>query len=175
MIFSGDAAYGGRPEEFARAREVFFEPLLDAAGLPADRLFLVPGNHDMDRAIYEKFAPLGLRSPLDTPDAVKDWLQDDASRQAALQPFAAYNAFVAGLTGQPSPSFASHRSFTLRDRQIALLGLNSAWMCARHRDPAGESTTMAISSSASRNYMNRYAQPADTTSASSFFIIRLTG
>jgi 3',5'-cyclic AMP phosphodiesterase CpdA len=57
VIFSGDAAYQGRAEEFQRAKEIFFEPVLRACNVSAKHLFMVPGNHDIDRKVVEEFLP----------------------------------------------------------------------------------------------------------------------
>jgi hypothetical protein len=47
VIFSGDVAFGGKPEEYQTAKGEFFQPLLEACGLGPEQLFIVPGNHDM--------------------------------------------------------------------------------------------------------------------------------
>ena len=51
VCFTGDAADWGKREEFAEADE-FLAALLDRLGLPRDGLFVVPGNHDVDRSIH---------------------------------------------------------------------------------------------------------------------------
>ena len=48
IFISGDLAQRGKAEEYEVA-EVFCRRLLAATKLPAERLFLVPGNHDVDR------------------------------------------------------------------------------------------------------------------------------
>jgi DNA repair exonuclease SbcCD nuclease subunit len=48
IIISGDIALTGRAEEYTYAQE-FFDRLLRATDLTKDRLFIVPGNHDIDR------------------------------------------------------------------------------------------------------------------------------
>jgi len=48
VIASGDIAFSGREEEYANAT-LFFDKLLETLGLPKDRLFIIPGNHDVDR------------------------------------------------------------------------------------------------------------------------------
>lgn len=49
LIFaSGDIAHSGKPDQYALA-STFFDELLEAAGLDRRRLFVVPGNHDVDR------------------------------------------------------------------------------------------------------------------------------
>src|SRR5947207_3317276 len=50
LIFSGDLAFKGSSEEYELAATEFLNPVLEAAGLGRDRLFMVPGNHDVDRS-----------------------------------------------------------------------------------------------------------------------------
>lgn len=50
ICFTGDAADWGKPDEF-EAAATFLSKLRDWLRLPASRLFVVPGNHDIDRAI----------------------------------------------------------------------------------------------------------------------------
>src|SRR5258708_6677063 len=49
VIFAtGDIAHSGKPAEYEIATQ-FFDKLLVAAHLDRDRLFVIPGNHDVDR------------------------------------------------------------------------------------------------------------------------------
>ena len=65
IIFSGDVAYSGRSEEYEAAKEQFFDPLLKACKIGPDRLFIVPGNHDLDRSFFE-LLPAPLLRPLES-------------------------------------------------------------------------------------------------------------
>lgn len=47
LFVTGDLAYSGQAGEYQQV-SAFFEKLLDAAGLDKQRLFVVPGNHDLD-------------------------------------------------------------------------------------------------------------------------------
>jgi len=49
VLITGDLARSGKREHFAVA-EVFCERLRAATGIAKERLYLVPGNHDLDRA-----------------------------------------------------------------------------------------------------------------------------
>ena len=50
VFFTGDVAFSGKSEEYERAIN-YFDNLLEACGLKdkRDKLYLVPGNHDVDR------------------------------------------------------------------------------------------------------------------------------
>ncbi|MBI1786235.1 MAG: metallophosphoesterase, partial [Acidobacteria bacterium] len=52
VFFTGDAAQSGKPEEFHEVTD-FFRALLNELDLGFDRLFVVPGNHDIDRDVRE--------------------------------------------------------------------------------------------------------------------------
>lgn len=50
IFFTGDISYSGRQEEYQSFHEVFFTPLLTGLGLSPENVFMVPGNHDMNRS-----------------------------------------------------------------------------------------------------------------------------
>lgn len=61
LIFAtGDIAYSGKAAEYLPATE-FFDAILDAAKLEKTHLFVVPGNHDVDRDLA-----VGLSRTLET-------------------------------------------------------------------------------------------------------------
>ena len=132
IVFSGDAAHGGRKDEYEAAQKHLFDPVLDAADLPPERLFLVPGNHDLDWEGFE-LLPTALQTPLCSEEEVQSWLTDERGG-SGCDPFGAYGEFVTAYTGQPQPAYASSRRLEIDGKQIALLGINSAWMCGRPDD-----------------------------------------
>ena len=138
VVFSGDAAFRGVKTEFEAARTNLFDPVLKELELTSTNLFFVPGNHDLNRDVVSDMLPKDLQSPLQTADQVKKWLTDDRKRVRAMEPFEDYTAFVKEYTGQGSPEFASVVRLNVRGHSIALLGLNSSWMCGRNLDDKNE-------------------------------------
>jgi formylglycine-generating enzyme required for sulfatase activity len=138
VVFSGDAAFGGSTAEFEAARRNLFDPVLSAIGLEARHLFLVPGNHDLNRDVVREMLPEELQKPFASDEQVKNWLTAEKKRTRALEPFEDYSRFVAGYTGQDSPDFAAVQRVTLDGLEVALLGLNSAWTCGRNKNEQGE-------------------------------------
>lgn len=49
VFVTGDIGFSGRAAEYNRATE-FFDKLLQSLGIGKERLFVVPGNHDVDRS-----------------------------------------------------------------------------------------------------------------------------
>lgn len=137
IVFSGDVAFSGKKDEYQAAKEYLFDPVLEATGLSADRLFIIPGNHDLDRGAFEMLPP-ALQKVLNEEEC-KKWLADEKKRSRLLEPFEEFRTFVSAYTGQDSPEYASIRLWSdLGGKKVALLGLNSAWMCGRNKDAKGE-------------------------------------
>lgn len=53
FAYNGDAAQSGKPEEYAEVTD-FLGALLGEIDPKGDRLFVVPGNHDIDRHARKK-------------------------------------------------------------------------------------------------------------------------
>jgi hypothetical protein len=138
VVFSGDAAFSGKPDEYEASRKYLFDPVLQAVGLKTDGLFLVPGNHDLSRDTIHEMLPPALQKPLDSDASVQTWLTDAKKRARLLEPFEAYTQFVTASNGQSQPAYASILRLEVCGKRIALLGINSAWMCARNKDAQGE-------------------------------------
>lgn len=134
IVFSGDAANAGQHDEYTKATEDLFKPILEACGLCPDRLFIVPGNHDLDRDQI----PIALSKLLNSNEEVEACWSDEKKRRLISLPFQAFHRFLTDCTGQKPPEYCSVASFEIDGRKIALLGINSAWMCARHKDEDGE-------------------------------------
>jgi len=140
IVFSGDVAYHGVTEEYQAAIDQFFTPLLEAAGVEQDRLFIVPGNHDLEWAALEML-PSDLLQKLNSPHAVNEWLTSERMRRALLEPMTAYCQFVKSYLGEnanPEPAYGYTCCFEAGRKRIAVIGLNSAWLCAHNRNAKGE-------------------------------------
>ncbi|MGM3307995.1 SIR2 family protein [Anabaena sp. WFMT] len=137
IIFSGDVTYSGKKEEYAAAQENLFEPVLQATRLTTEQLFIVPGNHDLDRSAFE-LLPDSILKPFNSDVQVKDWLTDNRKRDRLREPFEAYREFVTQYTHQTQPDYNSIRRLSINGKRVALLGLNSALMAGRNRNEKGE-------------------------------------
>jgi 3',5'-cyclic AMP phosphodiesterase CpdA len=53
IVVTGDIAYSGQKDEYTLAK-ILFDDLLKKLEISNDRLFIVPGNHDVDFGKYRK-------------------------------------------------------------------------------------------------------------------------
>ena len=125
IVVTGDIALGGKAEEYRQAT-LFFDDLLAAACLDKRRLFIVPGNHDVDRTVNE-FLPRTLDS-----DASSDRFFDPAgvalgSQFQKLQAYGAwYNGYFAAIRSFSTGTTCSAVELVqVRQVRVAMLLLNS--------------------------------------------------
>lgn len=139
IVFSGDVAFSGQGVEYDAAKAYLFDKVLEATALVTtpNRLFIVPGNHDLNRQHVYEMLPAALLKPFESNELLNNWLTNDDKRRRLLEPFQAFSQFVGGYTGQYLPEYANIRKWRIDGKTVALLGLNSAWMCGR-KDERGE-------------------------------------
>ncbi|HKQ09500.1 MAG TPA: metallophosphoesterase [Blastocatellia bacterium] len=145
IIFSGDLAYHGKSIEYTAAIEHLFAPLLEATGLGdagRERLFIVPGNHDVDRDALEILSEK-LLDKLSNSEAVAHWLTDDRKRRALLEPLTDYRNFAAEYLGGYQDfkdydlAYWYLRRLTVENKVVSILCLNSAWLTGHNKDSKG--------------------------------------
>jgi tetratricopeptide (TPR) repeat protein/predicted phosphodiesterase len=130
---NSDLAFYGKKEEYNAAAQHFLAPVLDAAGLDKSRLFIVPGNHDLDHNSFDLLLE-GIKKPLTEEKDFKEWLEDDKKRAKMLEPFEAFKEFVKDYADGSFSAYAGSYRLDIAGKKIALLGFNSALMCGRSRN-----------------------------------------
>ncbi|WDJ88096.1 MULTISPECIES: metallophosphoesterase [Xanthomonas] len=110
ILIGGDVAFKGAPDEYATAW-TWIQQLAEITQCPLERIFVVPGNHDVDRSIVEKSVPtqnaqhvIATAAPADREWRLSQQLGHDESGQSLLLPHAAYNEFAAPLMCQIWPA-----------------------------------------------------------------------
>lgn len=138
VVFSGDLAFSGQAKEYDEARKQLLDPVMKAVGLDKNKLFIVPGNHDLDRDCITEYLPPGLQAHLSNAADVNKWLNDDCSRSHAFEHFKNYREFIKRYNNQSSPDYASILTLKAAGKNIALFGINSSWMSWRNMSGNGQ-------------------------------------
>ena len=151
VCFTGDLANSGQADEYAVAGE-WLTKTLSRLEVPRERLFVVPGNHDIDRSqAIDAWKCLRDTLPRCDAQSVSRWFAgdkaplglDNALRDLVLTRQAAYREFLRefGLAGLlPVPEVHGRLGFrsTLRlpgrPFDIHMLGLDSAWLAGANDD-----------------------------------------
>lgn len=135
VFVTGDIAFAAKPEEYQLARR-FLAELRKATEVRKDRLFVVPGNHDVDRELAKKSQHLADGAT--DRQKVNQLLGNAVDRAALMERLGRYRQFTNDLWGK-GPHFDSEPYFYVKKRriagkQVAILGLNSAWASASDAD-----------------------------------------
>lgn len=101
VLLSGDVAYAGKAAEYDFAYRWLETELCPAAGCTIDSVFVVPGNHDVDRSVEAGPAFIAARKQLREIDAkeadgeIRRWFRDRISAGVIFGPIENYNRFAA--------------------------------------------------------------------------------
>ena len=146
VFFSGDLAFSGKRHEYEQVVP-WLDSVLDAAGLSGqrDRLFVVPGNHDIDRDVINR-SPLTKTQQahfaedlLESHDCAKieEFLSVEIDRKWAFAKFGGFAWFTGQFfNGQPFDHnrYYYARTLEVSSAKIVVIGLNSAWLSFRDHE-----------------------------------------
>ena len=100
ILVGGDIAFKAHPDEYTVAT-AWLLALADQCGCPQDRIFVVPGNHDVDRGVCKKSkaisnaqSEIARAQPQHMEATLRGQLEDADAGQALFKPLTAYNAFA---------------------------------------------------------------------------------
>jgi 3',5'-cyclic AMP phosphodiesterase CpdA len=137
IFFTGDISFSGQGSQYEIARAKFDE-LLAICNLSGkkERLFIVPGNHDVNRRNINDGCRFITKKILErTEDSyveVDKMLLDDFMRKRFLYRFNEYELFFRDYFGDlyngDEKSYYYVTEFNHSAKQIAIVALNSAWM-----------------------------------------------
>ncbi|UHQ19025.1 metallophosphoesterase [Lysobacter sp. KIS68-7] len=105
ILVGGDIAFKGAADEYQVAM-TWLRELAAVAGCPIERVFVVPGNHDVDRAIAQRPATRNVRAAISQAGAerrdreLRAQIMDSDTGRALLAPIGAYNEFAKDLNCQ---------------------------------------------------------------------------
>ncbi|WP_338848326.1 metallophosphoesterase [Massilia sp. W12] len=147
LIFcTGDIAFGATKEhplaeQYAQARE-FFTELLSLCKLDKSRLFLVPGNHDIDRSQLDEDAQSALHAMAqdsrNNVGRINQRLEQKPNPFLnAMKRLQAYADFIADFLPHQHDKEGRciyQSKLEIDGLKIGVAGFNSAWSCAGDED-----------------------------------------
>ena len=136
LIFAtGDIAFSGKAAEYELAGG-FFDDLLRAAGLGRERLFVIPGNHDVDRD-----SGVGLARTLNSREEADKYFHPDSKHRHLTDKLAAFlqwhDRYFAGIRTAPRNSTCGSAELVrVNGHTLGVLPINSALFCEDDEDHA---------------------------------------
>ena len=148
VLFSGDLVDKGGESfdnkiELALStfEEKIIVPIKKEIGLPNDRFFFAPGNHDIDRRADEEHEDVGLTQTLCTIEKVNEKI--DSKKDSGIKrilPFKEFERkFHKSFQGEHSrTNYQSCFKIKLDDSTVGITCFNSAWRCYDSKTDKGK-------------------------------------
>lgn len=130
VLFTGDVAFSGKKEEYELADELVFQPLQRRLQISPKKIFVIPGNHDVDKTLINSMEETGLKKNLKNSDEAAKAFKTNSYATGRLKGYLDF--FQTWPTGSINP-FTTH-SLTIRGFDIGIACLNSAWRCSGEKD-----------------------------------------
>lgn len=133
IVASGDIAHSGKAAEYVRATK-FFDEIVSALSLSRSELFVIPGNHDVDRTFNSTFS-----RTLSSPTSADDYFTSGNDLTHLTVKMAAYvawyNEYFDGirLINTRSTVQGTH-SVSIDSKDVIITLLNSALFSADDHD-----------------------------------------
>lgn len=137
IVISGDIAFSGKAEEYAKAKE-FIDKIALFCGISLENIFIIPGNHDVDRSKIEKkyfnwyykfTREEELNDVLTTPEAM------EVIKGGTKEYFEFIKQYMSGKTSIGDlGEYVSTIPFGQNGRSLKIIGLNSALFCGYDGD-----------------------------------------
>jgi hypothetical protein len=133
ILVGGDIAYKAHPDEYEAARE-WLVSLAEKCHCPQERIYVVPGNHDVDQSVCKKALSVSTAQEaiVRAHDAgrarvLREHLRDKEVGRSLFLPLDAYNDFAASFNCNvyPSKPFWSDTVDLAAGLKLRLFGLTS--------------------------------------------------
>jgi len=138
IIVSGDIAFAGDPAEFSFAT-TWISKLCEACNGSPETVFVVPGNHDVVRAVADKnlvqMIHRDIKGAADASDTIARHMRDPDARRLLYEGLDNYNEFALQFLCDllPPDRTRAVRDLTLCDGStLRLWGLNTAFVSSQH-------------------------------------------
>ena len=132
IVFSGDISFSGENEQFHKASKELIEPILQAVGTNRP-LYVVPGNHDLQRSSVKDIPREWAEVVFSENDAsIEDLLRDEIKLSTFKKPLANFYHFAGqhGCTYGPNQLYLTN-VFEKENFKIGIICLNTVWHSAR--------------------------------------------
>jgi len=128
---------GNKYENFIKD---FWEPISAVLQLANDRLFIIPGNHDIDESLIDEIIENGLTATLQSVEQVNAFVSKySAKDHQGIERQKEFKDFEKNFYGQDESryisNFESCHTVEINGKRIGLACLNTSWRCYTKQKP----------------------------------------
>lgn len=142
IVVTGDITFKAHQDEFSAAAN-WFKEIANINGIDESKIFVVPGNHDIDRAVADDYLLSSFRESLTKlQEPAKNHrfvasLQNEGTKQLILKTMQNYNQFAKQYNCEvelPSRPFWTHHLKINDNYQLCLNGLTTTFFSSSDDD-----------------------------------------
>jgi predicted phosphodiesterase len=147
ILITGDIAYSGQPDEYELAFDKIKE-IMAITGVKMENIFLVPGNHDVDRNEITKPEEETTRSILESKSNVNEYFRRYGDYKIFLDKFKSYSQFLNKMgntniwetneDGKIKPWYSIRTQIPINGIFFRIVGLTSSLFISKNEDLFGK-------------------------------------
>jgi calcineurin-like phosphoesterase family protein len=149
IFITGDIANAGKKEEYELFVKIILDPIIETMGRDfKDRIFVVPGNHDLNRKTNKGFSResfLGVEGGFFDPTAES---LDDRNMLIDRFTHFMYQIELPLAIDIFSESGSYNAALNVNGVSVGVVGLNTAWLCHDEKDKYNLTPGVALARSA---------------------------
>jgi hypothetical protein len=131
ILVTGDLAFSGAANEYHLVKD-FFDALIEASGVPRERIFCIPGNHDIERE-RERLSFAGARATLQSQNHIDPLLAPRDDLRTLLRRQENYRKFQDFYFEKQDKTWTSDglgyvAALSVNEVRLAIVALDSAWL-----------------------------------------------
>ncbi len=137
IIDKGANGFKNKEEAYIVFETVFIDKIIEENPDLKGRIFVVPGNHDIDRNLIDKVSEAGLKASLSDEKALNDFIISNRKESSHLRQINRYllweRDFYSKYNGELT-IFDNTFSIKTDNYSIGITCLNSSWLCKDDND-----------------------------------------
>lgn len=132
LIDKGGLEFASTEEAFYQFQQVFIDPISSALSIEKENFFFIPGNHDIDRNLDEKYVDVGLKKDLSSTEKVNEFI--DNKKIIGVERLSPYKKYERDYyaSSKHKKYISDYEAVFLVEKGTTKIGIscfNTAWRC----------------------------------------------
>lgn len=141
LINKGGKKFENKEEAYVVFETIFIDKIIELNPLLKGKIFIVPGNHDVNRDEIDQITEAGLKTSLNEEMQVNEFIIKNRINSNHLDRIKLYNSwqkdFYLKYNKTETSNFDNSFNLTFANHKVGVCCLNSAWLCKDDNDMGG--------------------------------------
>ena len=141
LINKGGTKFENKEDAYIIFETLFIDKIIELNPLLKGKIFIVPGNHDINRDRIDDISEAGLKTSLNEEIQVNEFIIKNRINSNHLDRIKLYNSwqkdFYLKYNKTETSNFDNSFNIKLGNQKVGVCCLNSAWLCKDDNDMGG--------------------------------------